>query len=646
LSQLLQQDPRNPNYLSKLFTLDPKRGVLLPQGYGFDGDQVCDEFGRPRYVNLLTVADFYQRDILAADRLVQPESARKFPLTSHQRVTLVEIVLRQFLFEQVMRGGAKTYTMARGFLDYSQMVPGTPIILTGPTFRQSLMTFDEVVKAINLNARNENTAFNIKSEVKGDIKRGTMEAVIEFKNGSSIRAVPMGDGKSIRGLRGGILHVDEFYQVTRELYESHLAPFVQVKQGGRDSKIIMTTTSWFQDCFAYERLMQIASEVKAGNPLYNILDFNLDDLTTNGATAILEGARYTVKQSAFPLSEAVWKDAQRHSHPMTYLMTYYNIWPDLAARWYEQRSIDAALSSVHKVPVELNRDKGSSATYFCVVDLAASDKGDSTCMMVFKNLNGKTQVVYGKKDQGWSGHRRAWETHELIRRFQPEFVLYDSHGAIGNDFRKDMSLETLVVTLDDGSVEIKTVPPVIHWDENNRRGDRLLIPTAPSDDAVIMALTDHRSGEVGGEDGMNNIMHTKTRNFLWEGALQGPGIDALQLEGSDTKNRSEYSGSEQEALDVVREAFQQLGKISLDRDHNGKVKTTKSGKLVFKKKPGASVDDGAFCLIYSSIGILRLGGSTTQGERVKPITRAMSSTSNPSTASTLSAGHIQRIQFL
>jgi hypothetical protein len=627
-NRLSQLNP-NETSRSKLFALDSKRGLWLPNGASdFKGDEEYDSHGRPRRVNIMTVADYLSHDILAADRFFQPESTRTYPLFPHQRMMLQEMMRRQFLYVQIMRGGAKSSTFARGFIDYALMVPGTPIILTAPTFRQSLLIFDEIIKLLEMNKKNESAAFNINVEIKGDVRRGTMEAIIRFHNGSVIKAVPMGDGSKIRGLRGGVLFVDEAYQITEEMYESHLRPFVGVKQGGRDSKIIMTTTSWYQDCFMYKRLMQIAAEVKAGNEQYGILDFTIEDLVESG----------------FPLSQAVWRDAQKHGNPVTYLMTYYNIWPSSQARWYEQKALDDALSSRHGVKIELAREKATDATYFGVVDLAASEKGDSTCLMVAKVKDGTARWVWGKKAKGWNNHRRAWETHELIRKFKPAFVIYDSHGAIGTDFRTDMSMDTLVVRWDDESTEIKSVTPVIAHDAMNRRGERLLIPVSVKDDAVITALTGDKNGDIEGEDGLNNLLHTKTRSLLWEGKYLGPGIDVLPEIDETKASKIDYNGSEQEALDVVREAFAQLGKISLDKDIDGNQKTTKNGKLVFKKKSGASVDDGAYCLIYGSIGFMRLDGyDGSNGPRTQGRVAAMHP--NGPGSGVPEYGNVQKLSF-
>ena len=592
---------------------------------GFEGDEMYDRHGRPRRVNLLSVADYFSNDILAFDRYAQPESNRVYPLYPHQRIILNEMMDRVFLWVQVMRGGAKSSSFARGFIDYALMNPGAKIVLTAPTFRQSLLVFDEIARLIDLNAKNANSSFSIKGELKGDIRRGTIEALVEFKNGSLIKAVPMGDGSKIRGLRGGILFVDEGYQITEEMYESHLAPFAGVEFNGRPSKIIITTTSWYADCFAYRRMMQIASEVKAGNPKYGILDFTLEDLETPGTVAVFRDGKYALEQKAFPLSKDISRDARMHGDPLKYAMTYYNFWPSANIRWYDQKSIDDAVASYHDVNIEMKRPAGDGSSYFGVVDLAASDTGDSTCILVAKVSKGIARWVYGVKAKGWNGHRRAWEAHEVIRRFGMDFLIYDAHGALGVDFKSDMAQDSLLVKDEAGNVSVKKVPPTVHYDERNKRGAPILIPLRVNDDAIAAALTGDKNTPIEGEDGLNNLLHSKMRDLLQNGNMIGPGLDATTYLSDDQAAKTSYSGSEIEALDVVRSSFMQLASISLDKGLDGDIKTTKNGKLVFKKKNAASVDDGAFCLIYGVVGLLRLSGNdTTLSPRPKPIVRTLS----------------------
>jgi hypothetical protein len=567
-----------------------------------------DLAGRPQVVNLQTVSKFYKHDILATDRLFLPETTRKMPLFNFQRIMYRELMLRQFLWIQMMRGGGKTSTVARMLLSYALMNAGVPIVLTGPSFRQSLLMFDEMIKILELEKKNANSPLQIYAELKSDPTRNTMGAVIQFKNGSTIKAIPMGDGSKVRGLRGGILVIDETYQITEEMYESHLKPFLAVKQGGMESKLIHITTSWYQDCFAWERLMSIASEVKAGNPAYGILDFNLDDLTDCG----------------FPLSENIHKDARRHGNPMTYLMTYYNLWPSSSFRWYEQRVIDEALSMGHGVRVELQRPKDATSVYFAVVDLAASEKGDSTVILVFKYEDGKAKCVYGKSGKGVGPNERAWLVHETRRRFGPAFVIYDSHGAIGSDLRDTLAKDKILV---DGKV--KHVEPLVHIDDFQLKGAKLLIPVNAKHPAVVRALTGMpRDGRIEGEDGLNALMHTKARDLLWEGKLVGPSIEGATYEDGD-----DYSGSEIEVTDTVREAFNQLAEVGLAKDQHGNQLYTKSQQLVFRTKSGAH-DDGAMCIVYGTIGLLRLEDGTHPNDtRPMGLTRPMSSRIETSSSS-------------
>lgn len=588
---------------SERWLLDPTRGLVLPAEMGFvDG---FDKYNRPQHVNLLTVCDYYKQDIVAFDRLMLPETNRKMPPFNFQRVIMREFVERQFLWIQMMRAGGKTSTIGRAVLDYCLMNPGTPAILTGPSYRQALLMFDEICNILELEKRNHNGRVQAWVELKTDPTRNTIGAKIVFKNGSTIQALPMGDGSKIRGLRGGVLVIDEAYQMTQEMYESHILPFVLVEQGGMPPKVVYLTTSWYQDCFAWERLLQIASEVKAGNQSYGILNFDLEML----------------RESGFPLSKTVYRDARRHGDPVTYAMTFFNIWPSSGSRWYSQNSIDEALSAMHEVKVELERpEKDESTKYFIIVDLAASDKGDSTFLTVVKWDGEKATYVYAKSGRGIGPHERAWLTHELRKKFKPEFIIYDQHGAIGTDFRDLMSREKLLI-----DNKVKKVEPIVHVDDYGLKGARLLVPVNHKHPFVIRALTGMpKGGNIEGDDGMNELLHTKCRDLMAEGKLVGPSLSKMSYEEGQN-----FDDSDIEAGETVRTAFTQLAGIGLKKDLNGKQMMTKNGKLVFYTKSGAH-DDGAMTIVYSTIGILRLlEGESPNDRRDAPAVKKMTYESPP-----------------
>lgn len=497
------------------------------------------------------------------------------PLFPHQRILFKEAAIRQFLFLQMMRGGAKTTSLARFAIDYALIAP-VPIIFTGPSFKQSLMMFDECLRILEREERNDNSAVKLRYELIGDPKRNSIDALIRFSNGATIRALPMGDGSKIRGYRGGVLIIDEAYQITEEMYTSHLAPFAGVMMAGRKSKIILSTTSWYQDCFMYRRLLQIAAEVKRGNPAYGILDFNLQDLA----------------RTQFPLDPAVWKDARRHSGGPYFAMTYFNIWPRSTARWYSQAAIDGALDAKHNVQIEKKRSDDDSV-YYGVFDLAASEDGDSTFATVYKYENSQSRAVYAYEKKGLGPNERAFLAHELDRRFDFTYIVYDAHGAIGQDFRSVLAQKEIMV-----NGKLEQVTPLIHHDANNLNGKQKLVPVAVNDLVVRNALIGPRDGtSIRGEAGLKNQLHTQLRNLLVEEALVGPapgGEEGCQYDEND------YS-----AVDAIRTSFQQLAGIGLAKDKQGNQVYTADGQLVFETRPGLH-DDGAYCHVYATIGHLAL----------------------------------------
>lgn len=574
---------------------DPKRGIWLPDQVGgpwYKGPHLgdpwngYDPFGRPQRLNIQTVADYYKNDIMAVDRLFLEETNRTKAPFPHQRIIMKAVAESDFVWIQMMRGGAKTYTTARFVLDYALQNANTPIILTGPSFRQALLAYDEVLKMVMENTDNDNATVKIQFELRGDPKRNQTESIIAFQNGSSIRALPMGDGRKIRGIRGGMLFIDEMYQMPEEMHSLHVMPFLQVMQGGMESKVVYATTSYYQDCFAYQRLMQFGSEVKAQNPDYRILDFNLADLI----------------HMKFPLSKKIYKDALRNADPVQNLMTYWNIWPSSQSRWFAQEHIDYAISSQHTVRIEKKRE--STGRYFAVIDLAASDKGDMTEILVFKFVSGKVHVVWAHAEKGLKPSERVWLAREVRRNFHPEFIIYDRHAAIGIDFKTGAEESQLLV-----KGMLHKVRPMVHHDNYAKvNGDRILVPIEVKDSIVRKALVGPRGGEsIIGEGGLRELLFTKARELMIDGLILGPSAPESLLD--DTGTLMQYTGSEQEVYDVIFEAFQQLGNIGIKKDKLGDVDRTDAGNVKFESRQGTH-DDGAMCIVYSVVGLLRMLGRT------------------------------------
>ena len=402
----------------------------------------------------------------------------------------------------------------------------------------------------------------------------------------------------IRGIRGGILVIDEFFQITEEVFSSHIMPFVGVRQGGMDSKIIFSTTSWFQDCFAYRRLMQMVAEVKAGNEAYGVLDYNL----------------HHVERSGFPLAKEIHKDARRHGEPVTYAMTYYNVWPRTSARWFQQLWIDNAISSIHGVRVETKPEPG--AKYFVVVDLASSEKGDSSFLIVFKWEDNKSKAVWAHEELGMKPSDRAWMVHKAYLLFNPDFIIYDSHGAIGSDLRKELAQKEILA---EGL--LRKVTPIVTHDAYNLSGNHILIPVGPKDKAVKAALLGPTDGtEMRGEIGMNEQLMKQARDILADGGMVGPGKVSLP---NDEKGREAYTydGSELQIMETLRKAFNQLGCIGPDKDDHNNIILNQDGLMRFTSN--GKHDDGAMCLIYSVIGINRLLGRFKLAAQAIPINQPM-----------------------
>lgn len=100
------------------------------------------------------------------------------------------------------------------------LMPGRKIIVAGAAFRQSKLIFEYMMNMWN-------NAPILRDMYRGH-ENGPKQAVDECKfvlGRSTLKAIPIGDGSKIRGLRANDLLVDEFSSVNREIFETVLAGF-------------------------------------------------------------------------------------------------------------------------------------------------------------------------------------------------------------------------------------------------------------------------------------------------------------------------------------------------------------------------------------------------------------------------------------
>lgn len=160
-----------------------------------------------------------------------------FPFQMSMIITMLRHKLPLLL---LTRGGGKTFILACYGLYHAIMFPYSRIILVSASFRQSRLIFQEMEKMVK--------KWPLLSQM---LDREPVHNQDHWKMeicGSSITALPMGDGSRIRGERGHVIIADEFNSIPIEIFDvvvrgfaaTQLDPWEKVKSrvigGGEDEE--------------------------------------------------------------------------------------------------------------------------------------------------------------------------------------------------------------------------------------------------------------------------------------------------------------------------------------------------------------------------------------------------------------------------
>ena len=128
------------------------------------------------------------------------------------QMSMIQAMLRhKFPLLLLTRGGGKTYILATYALYHAIMFPYSRIILVSASFRQSKLIFQEMEKMIK--------RWPLLKQIMDRDPIHTQDHWKMELCGSTITALPMGDGSRIRGERGHVIIADEFNSIPVETFD-------------------------------------------------------------------------------------------------------------------------------------------------------------------------------------------------------------------------------------------------------------------------------------------------------------------------------------------------------------------------------------------------------------------------------------------
>jgi hypothetical protein len=545
--------------------------------------------------------------ILTADAVFLPNSPSLF---SFQKMTMCAMDDHIFTWFQACRGAAKSYGAAR-YCAAKGLTNKIKVCFTAPTYRQAMHLFEYVVTILE---ENYDSALpcNLQHEVKR-VVRGSMRSVIELSNGTEFVALPMGTGEGIRGERADILVVDEFFNMAKSMYQSHILPFLQGhKKADGIRKLILLTSAEFQDSFAFTVLSQrflpkiVAEDILSErDPNYKrkycVIDVNIDDVLASGYNYDLDVLEQT-------LAGATEEERQQ---------AMYNRWIGISGQFFPGNLFD----KMARPDIHIEHEAESGFDYCMSIDVATAPppKGDFFVVDVWKMLpeRKKMALVNSYWNKGLSSDEMASKIHHFNRKFGCSWIVMDKGG--GGLYVRD-SLMKKKLTFKDGTEENIEVPILEHNENRIIDGQRKLVFNRSSDEMLRSGFADDRSrgGEhIHSEDIMLHLLHDGLRQKLNENdmpILCPAGYLATNDDGEFTSNSKIF--------DNIKESIFQLRHLTIKIQENVdgtrevvKTKVNKVPAYVWKN----SQKDGASAFIYGYIAYRIFYKGRTEVEPGMPI---------------------------
>jgi len=170
----------------------------------------------------ISLAQFLRANIGITTELIS-----NVKLSPYQEIILKALLNRNFSLNIWGRGCGKTFIAAIYCFIQCIFVPGTKILVAGPTFRTARLIFNYLEKIVESKGSDLlRQAFSVKPSKRSDQFEWNI-------NGGSITAIPL-NGEKIRGFRANVLLLDEYLLLSEDIIQNVLMPFLVAPQNMRE----------------------------------------------------------------------------------------------------------------------------------------------------------------------------------------------------------------------------------------------------------------------------------------------------------------------------------------------------------------------------------------------------------------------------
>jgi hypothetical protein len=488
-----------------------------------------DNKTRKKILKVIEVARYIP--VIGAEKLL------KIKLPYHQQDMLDRMWKKKFPIFLCSRRTGKTFVMSIGSVMKAALYPQIKIGIVAPVFRQSKTVFMEIVDLI------KRSPF-LQAQMSGEPTRGSSEWRIEFKNGSSISALPLSD--NIRSKGFNVIIVDEYGYGDNidQMMKRIIEPMIFTKRSAKldtephptdiGNQIIIASTATFKFNDYYKKIKEYEQKIKEGKTQYDIISYDYRDGLDAG---IFEEEQVLEKFE--------------NSDSLTQKMEYLNIFPDddgsfIPYRLIQKYAIDTEEVENEKgeiVPstqIEFKQplDKKGNPKYEYVLTFDDADVGDNFAISLIRLEGNIKKIVRIVAMNNKPIQEKTKVIRELLKNFNIVRIFCDQrHKNIKDNLAKPYRYE-------DG------IRGKIILDRNDKEQEKYVKQKFPTEEIEKLIVVHNFSGPTN---------ETRARHLL--GELENGRVKFPAPIGAETKK-------EEDAITELKKTWNEI--TSIQPTINGK----------------------------------------------------------------------------
>lgn len=390
-------------------------------------------------------------------------------LAPFQSVILDTLWHKTFPILLMTRGGGKSFMLAVYALLRAILVQGSKVVIVAASFRQSKVVFDYILKIHDGSPLIQAAVDKIKKE------NDSWEMVI---GDSTIKALPLGNGEKIRGIRATDIICDEYASIPEEIFQVVVRGFAAVaadpieaakiiamedekirrgemKEEDRrriiGNKIIYSGTASYRFNHyykLYEVHKRILDAKFVGDAQLLNKDFNSADENAIKLEGKIDYRDYAIIQIPYTGIPKGFMDEKQINQALAtmpralFSMEYECMFPNDSDGFFKRSAINAATPGVDNPQMPFGVELAGDSNYEYVMGIDPARKTDNFAISIVKIMgDGTFRNVYcdSMRNKNWVEAVRR--VRDLMRKFNIVRIAVDSGG--GGTTVEDL-LQTMV----------------------------------------------------------------------------------------------------------------------------------------------------------------------------------------------------------